>query len=135
MTHYVAILDRALKGYGVTFPDAPGCTSAGHTLEEAARNAVEALRDWVEVTEEAGVKVAPPRTLDEVLADADVKADLSAGSVIAVVPLVARRGRTQRVQVTMDEGTLTAIDEAARKTGETRSGFLARAAMEAITGH
>jgi hypothetical protein len=32
----------------------------------------------------------------------------------------------------MDEGVLAAIDDAARRTGETRSGFLARASLEAI---
>jgi predicted RNase H-like HicB family nuclease len=30
--------------YGVSFPDVPGCISAGDTLEEAAENAAEALR-------------------------------------------------------------------------------------------
>ncbi|WP_133864950.1 type II toxin-antitoxin system HicB family antitoxin [Azorhizobium sp. AG788] len=133
MTHYAALIDKAADGsFGVTFPDAPGCTSTGATLEEAAANAVEALRDWIEVLEGKGTPLAAPRSLDAITADPEVKADLSAGAILVAVPVVARRGRTVRVQVTMDEGTLAAIDAAAARSGETRSGFLARSALDAI---
>lgn len=133
MTHYAALIDKAADGsFGVTFPDAPGCTSAGATLEEAAANAVAALRDWIEVLEGKGTPLAAPRSLDAITADPEVKADLSAGAILVAVPVVARRGRTVRVQVTMDEGTLAAIDAAAARSGETRSGFLARSALDAM---
>ena len=43
VVHYPAIVERAGAGYSVFFPDLPGCTSAGATIQEAARNAEEAL--------------------------------------------------------------------------------------------
>ena len=36
---YPAIVERAGAGFSVFFPDLPGCTSAGDTLQEAALNA------------------------------------------------------------------------------------------------
>jgi predicted RNase H-like HicB family nuclease len=42
--YFTAIIEGGGKpGYGVYFPDLPGCVSAGDTIEEAARNAEEAL--------------------------------------------------------------------------------------------
>jgi hypothetical protein len=36
---YTAIVEKAKNGFGVFFPDLPGCTSFGRTVEEAAANA------------------------------------------------------------------------------------------------
>jgi predicted RNase H-like HicB family nuclease len=43
---YVAIIEKASHGFGVHFPDLPGCTSFGATLDDTAANAslVEARR-------------------------------------------------------------------------------------------
>jgi predicted RNase H-like HicB family nuclease len=45
MTHYVAIIEDAGPDHavGVWFPDLPGCTSGGDDIDEALRNAPEAL--------------------------------------------------------------------------------------------
>lgn len=40
----------------------------------------------------------------------------------------------KRVLISVDERTLARIDDAARRTGMTRSGFLAQAAMAQIEG-
>jgi predicted RNase H-like HicB family nuclease len=40
---YAAIIERAGSTFSVFFPDLPGCTSAGRTVDEAAINAEEAL--------------------------------------------------------------------------------------------
>jgi predicted RNase H-like HicB family nuclease len=133
MAHYYALLDSAPEGgFGVVFPDCPGCTSAGDTLDEAVANAVEALRDWLEVRAEFGDPAPKSRSLASLHADPDVAHALASGAVIAAIPSTARRGRTMRVQITLDEGVLAAVDEAARRSGDTRSGFLARASLDAI---
>jgi predicted RNase H-like HicB family nuclease len=47
--HYIAYLHKTRKSdYGVSFPDFPGCITAGRTLEEARRMAAEALALHVE---------------------------------------------------------------------------------------
>lgn len=40
---YLAILEPSTDGYGVYFPDLPGCISFGETIEDARKNATEAL--------------------------------------------------------------------------------------------
>ena len=52
MAHYVAIIEDAGPdtAVGVWFPDLPGCTSAGDDIDEALRNAPEALELYVEAT-------------------------------------------------------------------------------------
>ncbi|CAH1665708.1 MULTISPECIES: type II toxin-antitoxin system HicB family antitoxin [unclassified Chelatococcus] len=133
MSYYTAIIDRSEDGaFGASFPDLPGATAMADTLDEAIDAAREALRDWVEVAVENGVTVPAPRDAADIVKDADVKDLLAAGAILVGVPLVARRGRAVRVQITLDEGTLAAVDEAARRTKDTRSGFLARAAIAEI---
>jgi hypothetical protein len=36
IVYYPAIIERGRRGYGVFFPDLPGCTSTGRTVTEAA---------------------------------------------------------------------------------------------------
>jgi predicted RNase H-like HicB family nuclease len=40
---YVAVIERSSHGFGVFFPDVPGYTSAGTTVQEAAAEAEAAL--------------------------------------------------------------------------------------------
>jgi predicted RNase H-like HicB family nuclease len=41
--YFLAIIAPGDTGYGVYFPDLPGCISAGTTVEDAARNVEKAL--------------------------------------------------------------------------------------------
>ncbi len=66
--------------YGVVFPDLPGCVAVGLTMDEALRNAEEAVRDWVECTEEAGEHVPTPSKPGTI----DVPDDCTLGSVTLV---------------------------------------------------
>ena len=44
MTHYIGVVHKdADSSYGIAFPDLPGCFSAGESLAELERNAIEAL--------------------------------------------------------------------------------------------
>ena len=43
--------------YGVSFPDVPGCTSAGDTLDEALSNAVDALSGHIRLMEADGEEI------------------------------------------------------------------------------
>jgi predicted RNase H-like HicB family nuclease len=67
MPHYVAIIEDAGpdKAIGVWFPDLPGCFSAGDDVDEALRNAEEALSLYAEAETKEGRKLPPPRLLSE----------------------------------------------------------------------
>ena len=127
MTHYIALVDGAAGAYGVVFPDAPGCTAMGTTFEEALKNSVLALSDWVGNDE-------PPvaRSMEELRQDDDVQEQLADGSVFAIVPLIRESGRLVKANISMDAGLLEAIDVAAQRAGLTRSAFLVSAAREKI---
>ena len=125
---YVALVDGSTGAYGVVVPDLPGCTSAGLTTDEALRNAVEAVRLWVEDAIDDGEALPPPRSVEALRADPEIAAALAAGAVLGMVPLVLDAGRAVRANLSLDAGLLDAIDEAAKAHGLTRSAFLASAA-------
>jgi predicted RNase H-like HicB family nuclease len=63
--HYPAIVEGDAKtGYSVFFPDLPGCTSGGETLQRAALNAEEALAGHVDLILQAGDALPEPSVLD-----------------------------------------------------------------------
>lgn len=72
IVYYPAIIERSRRGYGVFFPDLPGCTSAGDTVAEAAINAEEALAGHLLVSEEHGDELAAPSELHAVEVDPEV---------------------------------------------------------------
>jgi predicted RNase H-like HicB family nuclease len=113
--------------YGVSFPDFPGCTSAGDSLDEAVANGVEALSGHVRVMEADGDVIPKPRTLEEIVDDSSLREDRD-GALLSAVPLVRDRGSSTRINVSLDLGLLEAIDSAARRRKQTRSAFLASAA-------
>lgn len=117
--------------YGVSFPDVPGCTSAGDTLDEALANAIDALSGHIRLMEADGDAVPTPRTLEEIYAYPELKQD-SEGAIISAVPLVRDRGSTTRINVSLDLGLLEAIDGLAKQRSQTRSAFLASAARREL---
>ncbi len=121
-------------GYSVFFPDFPGCTSAGDTIQDAARNAIEALALHVEGVIAAGQAVPPPSAPDAPLPDWAVDDDEDRAGIVATVliPLEAA-GRTVRVNITMDEGLLGRLDAAAAAAGTSRSGFIAEVVRERMS--
>jgi predicted RNase H-like HicB family nuclease len=124
MRYFPAIVEKAQDGYGVFFPDLPGCTSAGATIQEAAMNAEEALQSHIELSLEHGEAVPEPSSLDEIEIEPDV---------VEAARILVRAdppGRTVRVNITMPEDLLAAVDRYAVRTGYSRSGLLAQAVRE-----
>jgi predicted RNase H-like HicB family nuclease len=129
---YIAFIHKDPDSvYGVSFPDVPGCISAGDSIDEAVRNAVEALSGHVRMLEADGDRVPPPRDFDAIMNDPDIAEDRE-GAMTTIVPLLRDRGSSTRINVSLDLGLLEAIDAAARERGQTRSAFLASAARREI---
>ena len=129
---YIAFIHKDPDSiYGVSFPDVPGCISAGDTIDDAVRNAVEALSGHIRMLEADGDPVPSPRDFDAIMNDPDLAEDRE-GAMTTVVPLVRDRGSSTRINVSLDLGLLEAIDAAARERGQTRSAFLASAARREI---
>ena len=66
---YVSFIHRNDAGYGVSFPDFPGCVSVGDTIDEAVHHGSEALAFHVEGLMDDGESIPPPRSIDAINAD------------------------------------------------------------------
>ena len=72
MRQYIALIHKdANSDFGVSFPDLPGCVTAGATLDEARDMAEEALALHVEGLEQDGEAIPEPSSLEAVMADPD----------------------------------------------------------------
>jgi predicted RNase H-like HicB family nuclease len=132
-TRYFALLDGKRGAYGVVFPDLPGCTAMGRTVDEALRNAAEAAIEWAQAVRETNNGRLPrPRPFETLQADPESKEALAHGASWVVVPLILDDARPAKANLSLDAGLLRAIDEAAQARGLTRSAFIASAAREKI---
>src|SRR4249920_2850933 len=116
MRSYIAIISKDPGSiWGVHFPDLPGCTSAGTTMEEAVENAGKALRLWAEDEPE----LPKASTLDRLRKRPDVRDDLASGGMAVYVPLIVAE-RKQRYNVMLDPSLAQGIDLAAKAAGVSR---------------
>ena len=128
MRQYLGLIHKeAESDYSVSFPDFPGCITAGRDLDEARAMAEEALAFHVEGLAEDGEAIPEPSLLESVMADS-----LNRAGVAILVPVRSPAPKTMRVNITLPEDILTAIDRYAERHGLSRSGFIAKAARDAI---
>jgi predicted RNase H-like HicB family nuclease len=122
---YIAYLHKD-KGsdYGVSFPDFPGCVTAGSTLEEARRMAAEALAFHIQGMREDGEKIPGPSNLD------DLRNDPAMRGAVAFLVEVKQSERTIRINITARESQIAEIDRRARGVGLTRSSYVVQKALE-----
>ncbi len=92
MAGYIALVHKdAGTSYGVSFPDVPGCVSAGDTFEEALANAAEALAGHLALMAEDGDPIPAPRQFEAIKADRALADDLDGAVVVFVTPQPAVR--------------------------------------------
>ena len=128
MRHYIALIHKDAEGdYGVSFPDLPGCISAGSSLDEARAMAVEALALHVAGMTEDDEAVPEPSSLEAVMSDPENR-----DGVAILVPLADAMAKAIRVNITLPEPDLHQIDAYAEAHGLTRSGFLLTAARKVL---
>jgi predicted RNase H-like HicB family nuclease len=122
MATYIALIHKeAASDFGVSFPDFPGCVTAGATLEEARKLASEALEFHVRGMVEDGETVPDPSTLDQVREAAEAK-----DAAIVLVDLAVKPEKTTRINITIPASGLRRIDTRARMFGLSRSEYLMR---------
>ena len=85
---YVAFLhDDEEPGFGISFPDFPGCLSDGDTVDDALRRGAEALSFHVEGMLADGERIPRPRSQQDIRTDESL-AEWREGTTIAFVPLI-----------------------------------------------
>lgn len=129
MNYPVVIHKERKSDYGVSVPDLPGCVSAGATVDDALAMVREAIELHLEGLIEDGGTIPLPTSIEKLRADPDFADGTWA---IVHVDESSLRVNVARVGITMPQRVLEAIDRYAKSNGETRSGLLARAAVQYI---
>ena len=87
MPGYIALVHKDDgTSYGVSFPDVPGCISAGDTFEEAVANASEALAGHFAAMRADGETIPAPRSFDALKRDPEFAEDSADAIVTMVTP-------------------------------------------------
>jgi predicted RNase H-like HicB family nuclease len=121
---YIAYLHKDRKSdFGVSFPDFPGCITAGKTLEEARRLAPQALALHITGMLEDGAPLPDPSTIDD-LAD-----DPAFRKAVAFLVNVDVGEKAKRFNVTARPSQMQEIDRLAEREGMTRSAYMVRSAL------
>lgn len=132
MTNYIAVVHKDTKSdFGVSFPDFPGCITAGSSIDEAKDMAHDAISLHIKGMMEDGENIPAPSKLEDIMDNPDY----SDAAAILIVSVSESKPRSVRVNITVPEDMLRKIDTIAKKRGMSRSSFLVHAAKNAITSN
>jgi predicted RNase H-like HicB family nuclease len=119
----------ARHAYGVIVPDLPGCFSAGDTMDEALANVQEAILLHLEGLLDDSKVIPKPSAIEKLRC----KRELTNWTWAVVDVDMSQLGdKAARINITLPQRILRAVDSHARRMDESRSGFLARAAVDAM---
>ena len=128
MKKYIALFEYedGENGYGVVFPDLPGCFSAGNDFDDAYRMAHEALAFHLDGLALEGMPIPEPRPLERIKKEWEEWEEWENEYLFLVVPVIVfpANEKSVRVNVMLPEGTLRRIDAVSKN----RSAFLTSAA-------
>ena len=131
MNYPIVIHKDRDSDYGVTVPDLPGCFSAGSTLDEALAMAKEAIELHLEGLIEDGQPVPQPGAIEAYKGKRAYRG--GTWGIVSVDP-ASLRINAKRINITVPQRVLDAVDRYASQRGETRSGLLVRAVTAYMGG-
>ena len=114
------------SAYGVTFPDFPGCFSAADDLGDVPRLAQEAVEVHFEGED---VEIPPPTPIEKLAGDPGYEGGFW---LLLEVDLSKVNTKSVRLNISLPANLVGQIDRYAAEHHMTRSGFLAKAAQQAI---
>jgi len=122
---YISYLHKDKNSdFGVSFPDFPGCITAGSSLEEARARAAQALAFHVTGMREDGEVIPKPSTLD------DLRTDPAMKGAVAFLTELREPEKTIRINITARQSQIAEIDRRARAKGLTRSSYIVQSALQ-----
>ena len=114
--------------WGVVVPDLPGCFSAGDTLEETLTQAEDAITGWIETAIDDGQEI--PKSSHIVALRAAHPEFEGWLWALVKVDLAMLDDTLDLMNISLLHRVLHRLDASARSAGESRSGFIARMAVE-----
>jgi predicted RNase H-like HicB family nuclease len=128
---YIAYLHKdSDSDFGVSFPDFPGCVTAGKTLQEAQQMAGEALGLHIAGMIEDGEAIPAPSTLDKLTGDPAGEA-----AVVALIHAQEQDNQPVRINITAKKREIEKIDELAKKARLSRSAYMVRSSLHRFPKH
>jgi len=125
---YIALFeyDGDDDGFGVVFPDLPGCVSAGTDFDDALRMAHEALSLYAEDEPD----LPKPRTLEQIQAEWEDWAEWEREYkfYLVKIALYPLKPVTKKFNISLDERLVRRID----RVTDNRSAFIAGAVEQAL---
>jgi predicted RNase H-like HicB family nuclease/uncharacterized protein (DUF1778 family) len=126
---YIALIRcKGDDDYEAAFPDLPGCTAGGSTMEEARLNASEALEKYLADLHESGESIPEPSGL------VDLEQELREERTMALMIHANPYAKITRINITVREDHLEEIDRAAAEAGESRSVYMINSALSRSRG-
>lgn len=128
MRSYIAIIHKDKDSdFGVSFPDFPGCITAGSTLDEAKDMAREVLPFHIDGLQADGEMIPEPMSLDDA-----IQHEFAEGAQAFFLVDVPFDDPIVRANITVPKGILDRIDSYAKAHHLSRSAFLTQAAQRAM---
>jgi predicted RNase H-like HicB family nuclease/predicted DNA binding CopG/RHH family protein len=127
MTTYAAVIASRNGRYRVAFPDFADLGAEGDTVEQARTNAKNTLEDHL-ATVSIDDLPAEPKSLDTVLTEA------TGTAIVVELAVSPPKSPAVRINITIAEDLLAAVDRAAEAHSMSRSRFLANAVEAVVTG-
>jgi predicted RNase H-like HicB family nuclease len=129
MPSYIAVIHKEPDSdYGVSFPDFPGCVTAGSTIDEAKDMAIEALTLHIKGMMEDGESLPQPSSLQNIRSSPEYLEALA----FMVIDVPGEKQKSVRINITMPSDILRQVDSFAKNHGLSRSSFLVQAVKKAI---
>ncbi len=132
MDHTLALIHEEAGVFGISMPDFPGCISKANTLDDVILRGQQALALHVKGMREDGAFFPVLRTLAQFQRDANLQDEMQSAIIVALPVHIP--GKAIRINITMDEHLLDALDRAAQASGHSRSGYLAEAVRARVGG-
>ena len=120
------------SAYGVTVTDLPSCFSASDTLDNAIDSAHEAVARHLEGLLLDGETIPEQASLEAHRANKEYRG--GTGTLVSI-DISKLSSKAKRANITIPAWVLAIMNEAAAREGETRSGFLVRAALSYVERH
>ena len=128
--HYPIVIHKDIASdYGVIVPDLPGCFSAGTTMDEAMTMAREAIECHIGGLLLDGDPLPALQSLEIHQENPEY-----AGGIWCIVDIDISQfdDHVVRVNIKLPRRILRTVDACAKRMGETRSGFIARADLQTM---
>lgn len=107
--------------YSATIPDLPGVITESDSMEELAFNVEEAALGWMEAEIDDGREIPKPSLVENYLNQTDYEGCFW---MFVDIDLGKLSDRVERLNICLPSRAIRRLDNMAKKSGKSRSGFL-----------